>query len=469
MQLFPRADEAGSRVAVRFPEGELTYAELFRAARAIAARLEPGQRVAVVTEPCLETVVALVGALLANATVVPVNPKLGRLELDHLLADSAPAVSLGPADVELRSGDASGDEAPADPEDPALIVYTSGTSGPPKGVVLPRRALVTNLDALGDVWGWSERDTLVHGLPLFHVHGLILGTIGQLRLGGTLHHVGRFTPEAICAAVAAGGTLVFGVPTMYRRLADLAEEDASAREALAAVRLLVSGSAALSRADEERIGRVTGRRIVQRYGLSETIMNTAAPAAAGARPGSVGPALPGVTIELLDDRLEPIEGGDGETLGQVAVRGPNLFSGYLNRPDATAAAFHGDAFLTGDVATRDADGWLRIAGRMSTDLIKTGGYKVGAGEVESALSEHPNVDDVAVVGVEDADLGERIEAFVVLRRAGTTEDELTRFVGELIASHKRPRRIRFVDELPRNAMGKIVKKTLREAAERDAS
>jgi malonyl-CoA/methylmalonyl-CoA synthetase len=327
---------------------------------------------------------------------------------------------------------------------------------------------VTNLDALADVWEWSERDTLVHGLPLFHVHGLVLGTIGQLRLGGTLHHVGRFAPERVCAAVAAGGTLVFGVPTMYRRLADLAEADAGARDALAAARLLVSGSAALSRADEERIARVTGRRIVQRYGLSETIMNTAAPAAAGSRPGSVGPALPGVTIELLDDGLEPIAGGDGETLGQVAVRGPNLFSGYLNRPDATAAAFHGGAFLTGDVATRDADGWLRIAGRMSTDLIKTGGYKVGAGEVEAALSEHPDVDDVAVVGVEDPDLGERIEAFVVLRRPGATEEELTGFVGELIASHKRPRRIRFVDDLPRNAMGKIVKKSLREAAERDA-
>jgi malonyl-CoA/methylmalonyl-CoA synthetase len=256
--------------------------------------------------------------------------------------------------------------------------------------------------------------------------------------------------------------MLFGVPTMYGRLASAAEEDAMVAAGLRGARLLVSGSAPLPAPVFTRIEQATGQRVLERYGLTETLMNTAVRADGERRPGYVGPAVTGVELRLLDDDGNELDASDDETIGEVAVRGPNLFSGYLNRPDATAEAVRDGWFHTGDLATRSADGYWRIVGRRSTDLIKTGGYKVGAGEVETALLEHPAVAEAAVIGAPDEDLGERIVAFVVAEGTGEAPEarELVDHVASQLAPHKRPREVRFVDELPRNAMGKVVKSRL---------
>ena len=231
--------------------------------------------------------------------------------------------------------------------------------------------------------------------------------------------------------------------------------------ALSGARLLVSGSAALPAKTFERIERATGQRIVERYGLTETLMNTAVRADGERRPGEVGAPLPGVDVRIVGDDGEDVP-SDGETIGEVVVRGPNLFVGYLNRPEATRKVVRDGWFWTGDLATRASDGYVRIVGRKSTDLIKTGGYKVGAGEIEGALLEHPAVSEVAVAGRPDEDLGERIEAWIVLRDGAPspTAGDLANHVAALLAPHKRPRQVHFVSELPRNAMGKVVKQRL---------
>jgi malonyl-CoA/methylmalonyl-CoA synthetase len=258
--------------------------------------------------------------------------------------------------------------------------------------------------------------------------------------------------------------MLFGVPTMYHRLAAAAEADPEIARALGRARLLASGSAALPAREHERIERATGQRIVERYGMTETLMNCAMTLRGGRRAGYVGPALPGVEVRLLDDDGAVIGASDDETIGELEIRGPNLFLGYLNRPDATAEVLRDGWFRTGDLATRAADGAYRIVGRRSTDLIKTGGFKVGAGEIEAALLEHPAVVEAAVTGEPDDDLGERIVAWVVVDDAARpAAAELAQHVATLLAPHKRPRAVRFVEALPRNDMGKIQKKLLPES------
>jgi malonyl-CoA/methylmalonyl-CoA synthetase len=472
--LLPALRDPAAGEALRFPEGSLTYEALREAAVGVASQIGDTRRAAVWATASLDTCVAVVGALLAGAAVVPLNPKLGRRELEHVVTDSAPDVLLAPADAQLPdalagiprhvpSTPVAADAAPPEPgpDAPALIMYTSGTTGPPKGVVLSRRAVAANLDALAAVWEWTPEDTLVHGLPLFHAHGLVLGVLGPLRLGGRLHHVGHFSVEAVSAALDADATMLFAVPTMYHRLAEAAQDSTATAGALRRARLLVSGSAALAVRDHARIERATGQRIAERYGLTETLMNCAATARGTRRAGYVGPPLPGVELRLLDEAGATIDAADDETIGEIAVRGPNLFNEYLNRPEATAAAMRDGWFLTGDLATRTEDGSIRIVGRRATDLIKTGGFKVGAGEIEAALLAHPGVLEAAVTGEPDDDLGERIVAWVAARsRPAPGEDELIDHVARLLAPHKRPRTVRFLDELPRNAMGKLLKTQL---------
>jgi malonyl-CoA/methylmalonyl-CoA synthetase len=418
--------------------------------------------------------VAVIGGLLAGVAVVPINPKAGERELGHIVEDSAPETILCAPRVELPAAlaqraridvslDARGGEPPDEPGDdaPALVVYTSGTTGPPKGAVLPRRAIASNLDALADAWEWTGDDVVTHGLPLFHVHGLVIGVLGPIRRGGAAHHLGRFSSQGVAAALHDGATMVFGVPTMYHRLAADAEGDDAIAAALRTARLLVSGSAALPAVEHERIERLSGQRIVERYGMSETLMNTSVRADGDRRAGYVGPPLEGVEIRLLDDDGEPIEAADDETIGEIAVRGPNLFLGYLNRPDATAEAVVDGWFRTGDLATRAPDGYIRIVGRRATDLIKSGGFKIGAGEIEGALLEHPDVREAAVTGEPDPDLGERIVAWIVPGDgASPSTEELADHVASLLTPHKRPRVVHLVDELPRNEMGKVVKQRL---------
>ena len=471
--LLPPLADPDDREAVRFGPRALTYRELAGVAAHLAGVVASGPRVAVWATPALETCAAVVGALAAGVPVVPVNPKAGERELAHIVADSAPALVLtvpgeelpGPlagvprheVDLSARAG---GPPPEPPPEAPAVVVYTSGTTGPPKGVVLPRRAISSNLDALATAWEWTGDDVLAHALPLFHVHGLILGVLGPLRLGGSVHHLGRFSSPAVAAELAGPATMLFGVPTMYHRLAADAEADPEVAAGLSRARLLVSGSAALPATDHQRITAATGQRVVERYGMTESLMNCAVRAAGDRRPGTVGPPLDGVEVRLVDDDGATIEASDDETVGEILVRGPNLFLEYLNRPDATAEAVRDGWFHTGDVAVRAPDGYIRIVGRRSVDLIKSGGYKIGAGEIENALVEHPGVAEAAVTGEPDPDLGERIVAWVVPAGARPPERELIDHVARLLSPHKRPREVRWLDRLPRNDMGKVMKRDL---------
>ncbi|QYX83293.1 acyl-CoA synthetase [Streptomyces akebiae] len=472
------------RPALRFGDRSLTYAELAAVTDALAARIRDAGRVAVWATPTLETAVGVVAALRAGVPAVPLNPKSGQSELGHILKDSAPSLILTAPEAELpaaltelerldidvldRSTAHPGGRRPlADepaPEAPALIVYTSGTTGPPKGAVIPRRAVATTLDALADAWQWTADDVLVHALPLFHVHGLILGVLGPLRRGGEVRHLGRFDTSAVARELSAGATMLFGVPTMYHRIAETLPADPDLAKALGRARLLVSGSAALPVHDHERIAAATGRRVIERYGMTETLMNTSVRADGEPRAGTVGVPLPGVELRLVEDDGTPLTAYDGESVGEIQVRGPNLFTEYLNRPDATAAAFTADGwFRTGDMAVRDPDGYVRIVGRKATDLIKSGGYKIGAGEIENALLEHPGVREAAVTGAPDPDLGERVVAWIVPQdpESPPSAEELAAHVTTLLSPHKRPRTVHYLSVLPRNDMGKIMKRALK--------
>ena len=476
--LFEALDhDPPARTAISFPDRSLSYVELRDASARVARSLTGVSRAAVLAESRIETCVAVIGALSAGVPVVPVNPKSGTSELRHVLADAAPDVLLSGPGAELPDGlselateviDLSPQpagpypvEAPDDPEAAALIVYTSGTTGPPKGAVLPRRALASNLDALAEAWDWSEQDAVAHALPLFHVHGLVIGILGPVRRGGTAVHMVKFSPDGVADALEQGATMLFGVPTMYRRLADAAEESSRVATALGRARLLVSGSAALPASEHARLQRLTGRGVLERYGMTETLMNTAVRADGEPRPGSVGRPLAGVQLRLVGDDGAPIEACDEATIGEIEVRGANLFLGYLNRDDATSAAMHDGWFATGDMATRDGDGSIRIVGRRATDLIKSGGYKIGAGEIEGSLRDHSAVEDAAVTGEPDPDLGERVVAWVVLRAGAEPQPQaLIDHVAGQLAPHKRPRVVRFLDDLPRNELGKVQKQRL---------
>jgi len=481
--LLPGIHGHAARTALRHGGDRLSFHDLIRAAEASASRLlddglKPGDRVAVWATPAAATVSAMVGNALAGLVSVPLNPALGTRELGHILADAAPrrVLASAPGDFAARMPPGSPAVDPVSthgprrkvwPEvqasDPLLVLYTSGTTGAPKGAVLTHGNAASNLDALAAAWGWTGDDTLVHALPLFHVHGLVLGVFGSLRAGSELHLLPRFGAEAVADAFGSGGgTLLFAVPTMYHRIADHLEGDEAARKRLATARLLVSGSAALPVREHERLARLLGQRVVERYGLTETLINCAVRHDGERRAGIVGPPVDGVELRLLDEEGRPFVPADESAIGEIAVRGPNVFAGYLNRPDATAAAIDAQGyFRTGDLATLAADGAVRIVGRRATDLIKTGGYKVGAGEVEAALLEHPLVSEAAVIGAPDDDLGERIVAFVVAREGSPPRaEDLADHVARLLAPHKRPRAVELVYELPRNAMGKVRKKEL---------
>ncbi|HEY2207521.1 MAG TPA: acyl-CoA synthetase [Pseudonocardia sp.] len=469
--LLGAPDRGDDRVAVTVGDRGLRRAELFASAAAVGERVRGAGAVAVHAEASLSTVVSVLGCLLAGVPIVPVPPDSGPGERKHVLADSGAELWLGAAPDGGADGAALPPVVPVEPDarsdaswpaaapgDTAMIMYTSGTTGSPKGAVLTHGALAAGLDGLADAWAWTADDVLVHGLPLFHVHGLILGVLGPLRRGGPLVHTGRPRPEAYAdAATRHGGSMFFGVPTVWSRIA---ADPASAR-ALGGARLLVSGSAALPPSVFRDVAELAGQPPVERYGMTETMITLAVRADGERRPGWVGVPIDGVTTRVVDDAGQPVA-ADAETIGDLQVRGACLFGGYLGRPEATAASWTDDGwFRTGDAAVLDAAGYHRIVGRRSSDLIKTGGYRVGAGEVEAALLDHPAVAECAVVGLPDDDLGQRIVAFVV-PDGSPAADELIRHVAGQLSVHKRPREVRLVESLPRNAMGKVQKARLTE-------
>ncbi len=447
-----------------------TAGEFEAATRAVAGRLrgaglQPGDRLVWSTGSSIAALVAHVGALRAGLVVVPANSAYTGRELAHIVADARPSAAIverpdqaeavrqaskGPLvvvgpDVALPDGDELLLDR-AEPDDPALILYTSGTTGAPKGAVLRHRNLLAAAESVRVAWRWGEDDRLVHALPVFHAHGLCVGVYGTLLAGSSAVLLPGFDPGAVAdAAGATGASLFFGVPTMYHRLVRSGRASDLRR-----LRLCVSGSAPMSKELHGALRAALGSTVLERYGMTETAMNVSNPCDGPRRPGTVGFPLPGVEVQLAAG-------------GELSVRGPNVFDGYWERPAADAEAFAtavdgGQWFRTGDLGA-DEDGYLVIRGRC-TDMIISGGFNVYPTEVEDVLATHPAVAEVAVAGSPSDEWGEVVTAWIVADGVPPSVDDLAAFTASTLAAYKRPRRVHIVDELPRNALGKVVRSHL---------
>jgi malonyl-CoA/methylmalonyl-CoA synthetase len=330
------------------------------------------------------------------------------------------------------------------PGDPALLMYTSGTTGTPKGALLSHANLLAGVRSIMLAWRWTDADRLALSLPLFHVHGLGAGLHGTLTAGASAILIQRFTPEAIVAAVRDGGaTLLFSVPTMVKRLADH-----PGAAALRALRLWVCGSAPLPAELFERVRALTGQEVIERYGMTETMLTVSNPVDGERRPGSIGFPLPGVDVRLTET-------------SELLVKGPSVFGGYWRRPDANRDAFTADGFFcTGDVAEVGPDGYIAIVGR-TKELIISGGFNVYPREVEEVLASCAGVREVAVAGTPSDEWGEIVTAYVVADDPGLTDAQIAEHGASRLARYKQPRLIHFVDALPRNSLGKVVRAELK--------
>ncbi|MBE2238799.1 MAG: AMP-binding protein [Caldilineaceae bacterium] len=451
----------------------------------------PGDRVALQLPKRLPFVYLHLAIMRLGAICLPLNTGYPARELAYFLEDAearfffaadgaqsavAPILAdlpalqtciwIGEADAAFEEliasyqpSDAASVPLPTDPHATCLMIYTSGTTGRPKGAELTHGNLSANLASLHEAWGWRSDDVLLHVLPIFHVHGLIVALQGALYAGATTLMVVRFDPvQTLQLLVDRSCTVFMAVPTIHRRLVDAPNVE---RYNLRHLRLVTSGSDRLPDDLFRQFEARFGVRLLERYGMSETGMNLSNPLHGERRIGSVGLPLPGVEVRIVDAETEqPLPDG---VVGEVQVRGANVCKGYWRQPDKTAAAFTPDGWLrTGDLGLRAPDGYFTLKGR-SKDLIISGGYNIYPPEVELALADHPAVEMSAVIGCPDAEWGERVVAIVVRRvgLAAVNEGDLVAFCRQRLAIYKAPRRVIFVDALPRNALGKVQKAQLR--------
>lgn len=459
------AADPSSQILFDHDRGWVTAGQLEELSRGIAGRLQAaglmaGDRVLVSAETSLDLVIAHVAALRSGLVVVPANTAYRGREVAHIVKDARPRAAIVDSDeragwirsaagphtlvigpeAELPDGEPQVLDA-AEPDDAALIGYTSGTTGSPKGAVLSHGNLLAGSESVALAWRWTNADRLVLALPLFHAHGLCVGLHGTLLAGASAVLLPRFDPGAVLDAVRDhGATMFFGVPTMYHRIAQSPRIGELAR-----LRLCVSGSAPLPAELHRSLAERADQQVLERYGMTETLMLVSNPYDGERRPGSVGLPLPGVELRF-----------SGENEGEIQVRGPSVFEGYWERPQATAESLIDGWFCTGDVGACDADGYVRILGR-SKELIISGGFNVYPREVEEVLLDHPNVAEVAVVGTPSDEWGEVVTAFVVPAGAARDAEPLLAFAEDQLAAFKRPRLVHFVDSLPRNALGKVMK------------
>jgi malonyl-CoA/methylmalonyl-CoA synthetase len=430
--------------------------------------LHTGDRLCVYLENCVEMIDLYLACLKLGVMFVPINILYRGREIAHIVSDAEPAAVVAGASfestvpiwrpveltMEASSTPCLRPRATLDGDTPAGIIYTSGTTGVSKGAVLTHNNFAGNAVNLLACWQISAADRFLLALPLFHIHGLGNGLHCWLMAGCRMRLLQRFErPTAATQFLDFRPTLFFGVPTIYVRLLEIAEGDA--REIGRTMRLFVSGSAPLPAQVLEEFRARFGHTILERYGMSETFMNIGNPYIGERRPGSVGLPFPGVSVRLLNDTLEPVP--DGET-GELFVKGPNVFSGYWRREDATRAAFVDGYFRTGDLGTRSPDGYYTLCGRRS-DLIISGGFNIYPREIEEFLQEQPEVSEAAVVGRADPVRGEVPVAYIVTR-APVDAAALAARCREKLASFKAPRSFIMVERLPRNAMGKIQKHLL---------
>jgi malonyl-CoA/methylmalonyl-CoA synthetase len=453
----------GANVVLRSGETQLTRDELRLQAEAGAGGLhglgvKAGDRVALYAATSLDWVIAYLSVQRVGACVVPMNPDYHAAEAEHILGNSEPVLviadrpraeivrklALRVAPLENLPRGAAPPMPSLSPESPAAILYTSGTTGKPKGAVLDHGNFLAQGRGAIEVWRWTPRDVLVHALPLFHLHGLGMGLHGTLLSGASATLV-PFTPAAVVAELKAGGTMFFGVPSMYQRLCDWLEENPTD---LSHVRVFVCGSAPLPPALFERCAKLLGQPPVERYGITEGGIVVTNPYDGPRQAGRVGYAFPGVEVRL------------GEQ-DEVLLKGGQVFKGYWRNPEATAEAFTLDGFFrTGDVGEIGEDGTLAIRGRIK-ELIITGGFNVYPREVELVLETHPAVQEVAVAGMPSDKWGEEVTAFVVPSgSAPLVESEIIAFAHERLAAYKCPKRVVTIDMLPRNAMGKVQRSVL---------
>ena len=463
---------------------DVTYKALFQGAEAMAAALvahglHPGDRVAVQVEKSLEAVQLYLATVMAGGVFLPLNTAYTAAEVAYFLSDATPRIvvcdparedAIAPlakgATLLTLSHDGTGTltEAaqseggftarPRTADDLAAILYTSGTTGRSKGAMLSHANLASNSDTLREAWGFTPDDVLIHALPIFHTHGLFVATNVTLLAGAAVHFLPKFDADAIIAAMP-NATALMGVPTFYTRLLDHPD---LTRETVSNMRLFVSGSAPLLVDTHEKWEAATGHRILERYGMTETNMNTSNPLKGDRRAGTVGFPLPGVELRIMDgDRQVPQ--GD---IGVLEVRGPNVFQGYWQMPEKTAEELRPDGwFITGDQGFVDADGYVTIVGR-AKDMIISGGFNVYPKEVESVIDAIPGVTESAVIGVPHPDLGEAVVAVVVREEETLTETDIADALKDQLARFKQPKQCLFLPELPRNTMGKVQKKALRD-------
>ncbi|MFB3855463.1 MAG: acyl-CoA synthetase [Vicinamibacterales bacterium] len=492
--IVARAAEHGARRALIAPEGTFSYDRLLRLSSIAASALLAGAgdleegRVAFLCPPGARYVATQLAIWRAGGVAVPLGTTQAADEWDYIMSDARAAtvvashefmVAIEPighrngarivaADIPDRGGELEASSTvslPAvAPSRRAMIIYTSGTTSRPKGVVTSHQTLETQVTTLVEAWGWSADDHVLNVLPLNHVHGIVNVLACALWAGATCEFLQRFDAALVWERLASGEVTVFmAVPTIYAKLLAYWEKAPEGeRRALSAgasrLRLMVSGSAALPVSLLERWREATGHVLLERYGMTEIGMALSNPLHGERRPGSVGTPLPGVEVRLVDEDGQAVRPGEP---GEIEVRGKTVFLEYWNQPEATSAAFRGGWFRTGDVAVVE-DGRFRILGRRSVDIIKTGGYKVSSLEIEEVLRTHPLVADCAVVGVEDDEWGERVAAAIVPAAEGALErSDLAAWARERMAPYKVPTRLLFVRALPRNAIGKVTKTELR--------
>jgi malonyl-CoA/methylmalonyl-CoA synthetase len=467
------------RSAIQDLRGRWSYGELAERVDAVAGRLGPlaGERIGLLLDRTKESIAVLLGVFEAGGVAVPLSTRGTPREHAHQIADagisrvlSGSLDSTGEANPLYRSAGALLEAgAPRPPAAPGLgaaaaMLYTSGTTGAAKGVVHTHASLVSQVDILHKAWEWTAEDRLLHVLPLHHVHGLVNGALGALWAGAEIRFLEQFQPLEVWELFAArAATVFYAVPTLYHQLKEAWEKaDASRRDpwakGAAALRLAVSGSAALPAPLWSRWREITGQALLERYGMTEIGMALSNPYRGERRPGTVGQPLPGMEVRIVaDDGMDAPPGAQGE----IQVRGPSLFREYWKRPEATRDSFRDGFFLTGDVAQLDL-GYVRISGRASVDIIKSAGYKLSALEVEAAILEHPAIREAAVVGQPDPEWGEIVTACAVLHPGRSLSlEELKEFCRDKLAPYKIPRRLKLLEALPRNAMGKVTKPELR--------
>jgi malonyl-CoA/methylmalonyl-CoA synthetase len=466
-----------------------TWSDLDRATGRIAnllasLKLPAGSRVAVQVDKSVEALCLYLATLRAGHVFLPLNSAYQQAEIDYFVENAEPAVVVctpgnhgwiepiararGSKHVFTLADDGRGTliEAAAAQRDAfrtvtrragdlAAILYTSGTTGRSKGAMLSHGNLSSNAQVLNHYWRWRRGDVLLHALPIFHVHGLFVASHGALMSGSKMIWLPRFDPKEVVRHLPRASVFM-GVPTMYVRLLDEPSFDA---QTVRSMRLFVSGSAPLLTDTFKQFEARTGQRILERYGMSETVMLTSNPYDGNRVGGTVGLPLPGVSVRIVDDAGVELAAPE---IGSIQVKGPNVFSGYWRMPEKTREEFTDDGwFRTGDVGRWDANGYLSIVGR-SKDLIITGGYNVYPKEIESYLDDMDGVAESAVIGVPHRDFGEAVTA-VVVRKPGAVLDEaaIVASLKSRIAGFKVPKRVHVVDELPRNAMGKVQKNELR--------